>query len=274
MSKDDFGDRMKKYEMMEAGRKLMPRLPIIVRLDGKCFSKFTKGLNRPYDKRMSRLMIETTKALVAETNALIGYTQSDEISLVIYSDSEKSQVYYDGRIQKIIGDLAAFATGIFNNLLDQYIPEKKSNNPMKFPRFDCRVWNVPDKTEAANAILWREKDASKNSISMAARSFYSHKELHLKTSNEMQDMLMNKGINWNDYPSFFKRGTFIQRQRKLMPYSKEEIDKLPQKHQARSNPDLVIERWIINEIKMPKFSSVLNREEVIFNGSEPIVNTI
>ena len=127
MSKDDidiFGSRMKEYEGCEAKRMLMPLLPALARLDGKCFSGFTKGLDRPYDIRMSNLMVETTSALVEETNALIGYTQSDEITLVMYNNSQKSQIYYNGRIQKMIGDLAAYATGVFNRLLPNYIPEK------------------------------------------------------------------------------------------------------------------------------------------------------
>ena len=90
--KDQLGNRMKEYEMTEAGRMLMPLLPVMIRLDGKCFSKFTKGLVRPYDIGMSTMMIETTKALVEETNAKIGYTQSDEISLVLFSDTDESKV--------------------------------------------------------------------------------------------------------------------------------------------------------------------------------------
>lgn len=269
--KDQFGDRMKLYEGMEAQRRLMPRLPVVIRLDGKCFSKFTKGLKRPYDERMSRLMVETTKALVAETNALMGYTQSDEISLVLYSDSEKSQIYYDGRIQKMVGDLAAFATGVFNRLLPFYIPEKVSSDPLVFPRFDCRVWNVPDKVEAVNSILWREQDATKNSISMAARSVYSHKQVDGKKGCEKQEMLFAKGINWNDYPAFFKRGSFIQKRVVKKKFTTEEMKKLPPKHEARVNPDLTVERTVIEEVDMPKFSSVLNRVEVVFEGATPIV---
>lgn len=271
MHADDFGDRMKSYEMREAGRKLMTRLPAICRLDGKCFSKFTKGLERPYDERMSRLMIGVTKALVAETNALMGYTQSDEISLVLYSDSEKSQIYYDGRIQKMVGDLAAFATGVFNRLLRRYIPEKVSSDPLVFPRFDCRVWNVPDKVEATNTILWREQDATKNSISMAAHEYYSHNFLQNKNGVEKQELLWKKGINWNNYPAFFKRGTFVQRRKVKKKFSPEDLEKLPPLHEARKNPDLVIERTVIEEIDMPKFSSVSNRVEVIFDGAKPVV---
>jgi len=269
MKNDEFGNRMKLYEMAEAGRKLTPLLPICVRLDGKCFSSFTKGLKRPYDERLSKLMVEVTKALVEETNALIGYTQSDEISLIIYSDSFKNQVYYDGRIQKIIGDLAAFATGLFNRLLPKYIPEKVSDDPYKFPRFDCRVWNVPTKIEAANTILWREQDAFRNSVSGAACCYYSDKELENKNSDEKQEMLFSKGINYNNYPSHFKRGTFIQRRKLVRKFTITELEELPPKHMARTNPNLECERSEISVVDMPIFSSVINRVEVIFNGETP-----
>jgi tRNA(His) 5'-end guanylyltransferase len=247
----------------------MPRLPVNIRLDGKCFSKFTKGLKRPYDKRMSRLMVELTKALVIETNALIGYTQSDEISLVLYSSSDKSQIYYDGRIQKMVGDLAAFATGVFNNLLPKYIPEKVSKDPLVFPRFDCRVWNTPDKTEAVNQILWREQDATKNSISMAASEVSSHKNLLGKSGSEKQEILFEKGINWSKYPNFFKRGTFVQKRIVEKKLEQNEIDNLPILHEAIRNPNLVIKRSEIRTLDMPSFSTVTNRIGVIFNGEDP-----
>jgi len=266
MKNDDFGDRMKEYEGVEAQRKLMPLLPICVRLDGKGFSKFTKGLKRPYDDRMSRLMIDTTKALVQEANALVGYTQSDEISLIVYSPTRKSQVYFGGRIQKIVGDLAAFASLYFNRELPYYLPEKKG----KMPRFYCRVWNVPTKLEATNTILWREQDATKNSISMAASHYYSHKQLHLKNGKDKQDMLMEKGVNWNDYPSFFKRGVFIRKEAVTRAFTSDELYRLPAKHQARTNPDLQIERQEIREVDMPSFGKVKNRVEVLFEGAVPI----
>ncbi len=104
---DAMGDRMKDFEMMEAGRRFMPLLPIVARLDGKGFSKFTNGLARPYDERLSNLMVETVKYLVQESNAVMGYTQSDEITLAWYSDTIESQIYFDGRIQKMVSVLAA-----------------------------------------------------------------------------------------------------------------------------------------------------------------------
>jgi tRNA(His) guanylyltransferase len=266
---DSFGDRMKMYENSEAGRRFMPLLPVCARLDGKTFHTFTHGLERPFDPRLTELMRQTTKYLVETTGASIGYTQSDEISLVWYSFEFKSQIYFDGRIQKMASVLAAMTTAYFNKYLPEFLPEKSDAMPL----FDCRVWQVPTLEEAANTFLWREVDAKKNSISMAARHYYSHRELHQKTGNEMQEMLFQKGVNWNDYPNHFKRGTFVQRHKLVRGFSAEELEQLPPKHQAHNKPDLVIERTEVRFLEMPPFSKVLNRVAVIFEGAAPEVQT-
>lgn len=262
---DALGDRMKNYENQTCGINLIPRIPVIARLDGKGFSKFTKGLKRPYDERLSNLMVETTKYLVKETNANCGYTQSDEITLVWYTDKNDSSIYFNGRLFKMLTDLSAMASVFFNSKLVEYLPEKAD----KMPRFDARVYNVPTLDEAVNSFLWREIDATKNSISMAAQSFYSHTELMGKNSSDKQEMLFQKGINWNDYPTFFKRGTYIQRKRVFIPFSKDEIDKLPSRHNARKNPNFIVERWVIDRVEMPPLNRIENSVDVIIWGKEP-----
>lgn len=280
---DAMGDRMKMYEMTEAGRKFMPLLPVIARLDGKGFSKFTKGLARPYDKRLSDLMVAVTTHLVRDTNAACGYTQSDEITLAWYSSSIDSQIYFDGRIQKMVSVLAAKCSVAFSHLMPQFIPEKDNYGdgdfippvPLdKLPVFDCRVWQVPTLEEGANAFLWREFDATKNSISMAAQEHYSHNELMEKNGNEKQEMLWQKGINWNDYPEFFKRGSYVQRRVVKAKLTADDLANLPEKHHARQNPDLEFERTEYRRIDMPPFNRVANRVGVIFSGEEPVTDAV
>jgi tRNA(His) guanylyltransferase len=271
MKNDDLGDRMKMYEGMEAGRRFIPTLPIIARLDGRGFSKFTKGLNRPYDESMSAAMIETTIALVEKTGACMGYTQSDEITLAWHSRDVDSQVFFDGRIQKMTSQLAAIGTlEFFKQVQMRMAPEYEYKNPT----FDARVWNVPNRTEGANAFLWREWDATKNSISMAASHYYSHKELMGKNGSQKQDMLHAKGVNWNDYPDFFKRGRFVGKAVFTKKFSQAELEALPPMHEARSNPDLEYTRSSILPMMMPPFSKVMNREDVIFEGAKPIVTSV
>lgn len=262
----NLGDRIKLYESQTTANSLIPLLPICCRIDGRSFSNFTKGLERPYDERLSNLMIDTTIFLLKETNANCGYVQSDEISLIWYVDNIESSTFFDGKLFKMSSILPSIATSFFVKNLEKYLPEKSN----KFPTFDCRVFNVPTLEEAANYILWRELDATKNSISMAAQNYYSHKDLMSKNSSEKQELLFQKGINWNDYPSFFKRGTYIQRKRVMSKFSKEELEKLPPKHNARLNPELEIERWVIQKIELPPLSKVKNRVGVIIFGEDAI----
>lgn len=267
---DMFGNRMKEYEGVESKRKFIPMLPVLARLDGKSFHNWTKGCKRPFDLEFINLMQEVTKFLVEETNAKIGYVQSDEISLVWYSDNYESEIWFNGRIQKMNSVLSSMCTAKFNQLIPSFLPSKKE----KLAYFDCRVWQVPNLMEASNVFLWREQDCTKNAISMAAQSMFSHKSLQGLSGKQMQEkMFQEKGINFNDYPNCAKRGTFIQRKTIKSKLDKKEISSLPEKHKARQNPDIVIERSKIEILDMPKFGSVKNRVEVIFNGEEPVIET-
>jgi tRNA(His) guanylyltransferase len=266
---DKLGDRMKMYEGIATERKLIPLLPIMVRLDGRSFSKFTKGMKKPYDETMVKMMGETTKFLIEETNANLGYTQSDEISLVIFSDSTKSQTFFNGKIFKLVSTLAALTSVKFYEQVSIYMPEKAK----MFPTFDCRVWNVPNLDEAANTILWRENDATKNSIFSAAHCHFSRSELHGKNRNQMQELLFQKGINWNDYPDFFKRGQYFCKDVEYRKFTQNEMESLPKKHEARKNPDLKIKRNVIKQLNFGKLSSMENRVEVLFMGYKPIYKT-
>lgn len=267
MKNTAFGDRLKTYEGIEANRTLIPLLPVMARLDGRAFHTFCRGLRKPYDPRMTRLMAEVTAYLVDETNALAGYCQSDEISLVWLSTDPKSQILFNGRVQKLVSILAALATAKFNQLLPKHLPEKAGVMPV----FDCRVWNVPNKMEAANTFLWREADATRNAVNAAGQANFSHKELQGKHPGQVQEMLWSqKGINFNDYPAEFKRGVWVRKVRVQKPFTAEEIEKLPQRHAARTNPGLLVERWELQEIDMLPFGRVANRVEVLFDGVAPV----
>jgi tRNA(His) guanylyltransferase len=267
MSKDDLGDRMKLYEGMEAARRFMPRLPIVARMDGRGFSKFTKGMLRPYDQRMQEAMLNTTKRLMEETHACMGYTQSDEITLAWYATGARERIWFDGRVAKMTSQTAALATIYFYEEVLKLMPEFAP----RLPTFDSRVWVCPTLEEAANAFLWRERDATKNSVSMAASSVYSHNELYRKTTNQQKDMLMEKGINWNNYSSVFKRGAFFQRKTVEGIVDCEELAELPPLHKAHSDPNFAFQRSRIMQIEMPVFDKVTNRADVIFKGAEPIL---
>jgi tRNA(His) 5'-end guanylyltransferase len=209
------GDRIKLYEKAETTEKFMPLLPIYARIDGRSFSNFTKSMKKPYDENMSVIMKEVTKYLVKETGACIGYTQSDEISLVYLQKSFESDVFFSGKKQKMVSVLSALATAKFVELALKEYPEQCAKS---LPVFDCRMFQLPSKIEAVNCFVWRNQDAVRNSISMAAYANFSHSSLQGKSTNDKLDMLLvEKGINWNEYPKFFKEGSFFQR----VTYTKE-----------------------------------------------------
>lgn len=225
---------MKRYEMVEAKRKFMPLLPIIVRIDGKCFHNWTDNLDRPFDSRLHCIMMETTAALVRATGAVVGYTQSDEISLILYSGDYKSQVYFDGRISKIVSVIASIATCSFNHLVQSWIPE----NAGLHAYFDTRAWQVPNKIEATNTILWRENDCTKNSLQMLARHYFSHKQLHGLGRAQIHELLHAEGVN--SCPTWFKRGSYVR-------------------------------GGDIEELNLPPLATIANRVEVLFDGAYPAI---
>lgn len=265
---DALGDRMKMYEMAEAGRKAMPKLPILLRADGKAFHSFTSRMKRtpeePYHKGLSDLMIHTMLKAVEFTNARVGYTQSDEISLIILP-REREEAIFGGRFQKLTSIVAAKISVEFAKAMSSFGVEGKGT-----PLFDCRAWNVPNEMEAVNAVLWREQDAMKNSIQMAARTLFSHAEVQDKNSKQLQEMMFQKGINWNDYPAFFKRGTYGRRVFVYGTFSKEELEDLPPKHRAHTDPNLTFERSQIQQVTFPVLSRVVNKVDVLLNGMPPV----
>lgn len=265
---DSLGDRMKFYENCAgADQRFMPLLPVVARLDGKTFSTFTKSLKKPHDERLTNLMVATTTYLVTETNARIGYTQSDEITLIWHSESFDSEIFFDGRLFKMISILAAKCSVFFNTNLPKFLPEKAGVMPV----FDSRVWTVPNRMEAINALVWREQDATRNSIQSAGQANFSHNELHGVSCDQIQEMLFqHANINWNDYPVFFKRGTYVQRHTVARPFNAVELEKLPPKHAARANPSLVVERREIRSLEMPPITKVINQEAVVFEGADPL----
>jgi tRNA(His) guanylyltransferase len=262
----DFGSRMKFYEGFETERCLMPLLPVLARMDGVNFHEYTRDMDRPFDANLSSLMIDLSTWLIEEFHALVAYTQSDEITLGWNQEEFREQLKYGGRIQKLNSVLAAKTSVAFNRLRPNYLPKKGD------AYFDARVWNVPNEVEAANVFLWREQDATRNSVQMAGRAYFSHGEMMHKNNSEVQEMLFSKkGINWNNYESRFKRGTFILRRKALSKF--ENIEELPKNHAARKNPDLMIERTKYIKYDMPPFGKVTNRDGVLFFGEEPKTNS-
>lgn len=229
--RDSLGDRMKENYENRAKTYLVRRMPVIIRLDGKAFHTFTCGFDKPFDKVMMKTMQQTTLKLCQEIQGCVfGYTQSDEITLVLvdYNDID-TDAWFDYSIQKICSVAASMCTLYFNkyfisnccneisDIEDKAEPTEKEQKliktyeraMLKGAMFDARVFNIPVE-EVTNCVLWRQQDATRNSISSLAQSKFSYKELHGKNSSQMQDMLMEKfGINWNNFTIPEKRGTAV-----------------------------------------------------------------
>ena len=266
---EDFGSRMKMYETMGMCMPVVfPLMPVIARLDGKAFHSFCRGMVKPFDEDLAQLMRATMYFLFEQTNPLIAYTQSDEITLVWFTDDVRSQIFMNGKRHKMESILAGWASAYFVKHLAMYLPDKTN----QMACFDCRAYNVPNQMEGANTVLWRERDATRNSILSAGQSVYSHSQLQNKNTDQVQEMLHKRGINWNDYPAWAKRGQWMQKRRVVRPFTTNEINKLPAKHEARANPNLEVERWEIRDIDMPPFGRVTNRVGVVFEGEDPRVS--
>lgn len=262
------GDWCKWLEKNFSNEQMIPTLPVIVRLDGNNFHNWTKGLERPFDTKLTQLMVETTKFLVQETNAVIGYTQSDEITLILYSSDRKSAIYNEGKKQKILSKLSAKCVNFFNEKRKEILP-----NHDKVAIFDCRIYQTPNLHDACVQLLWRENDATKNSISMLAQSLFSQQQLKNLNGNQLQDkMMVEKTVNWNDLETKLKRGTYVKRVKTSKPFSADELKDLPLMHQAHKNPNLIIERAFVKEIEYPIFSKISNKVDVIFFDAEPILD--
>jgi tRNA(His) guanylyltransferase len=225
-------------------------------------------MKRPYEQGMSTAMIETARYLVQEMTAIVGYTQSDEITLAWFESSQSASDYaFNGRFQKLASVLAGMASARFGKLVLEHLPKKTDETP----HFDCRVWQVPTLDDAADVFIWREDDAVKNSITMAAGVYYTDAELEGKNSSVKQEMLWQKGVNWNDFPSFFKRGTYVQRRTHDRPLADDERERIPEAH--RPPVGATFQRTSVVEIGMPPVRKIANLSEVLFERAEPILKS-
>ena len=239
---DSLGDRMKRYENISRNY-LTRRIPVIIRLDGKAFHTFTKGMRKPFDRVLMAAMQDTMKYLCENIQGCVfGYTQSDEITLVLTDyKTLTTDAWFGYNIQKVVSVAASMATMAFNKFFENYVAEwTKVTFPTNYlghslreantdffadlrlkekyysaisrgALFDTRVFSIP-KEEVCNCLIWRQQDATRNSIEAVGQAYFSHKELDRKSCNMIQEMLwQEKGINWNDFPTDCKSGSACYR---------------------------------------------------------------
>ena len=211
---DALGTRMKGYESVSRNF-LTRRVPAIIRIDGKAFHTFTRGMEKPFDKRLMEAMQGTMQFLCKNIQGCVfGYTQSDEITLVLTDyASVSTSAWFDYNVQKMCSLAASMATLEFNRRIREY-PELAEKFDLAM--FYARAFSLP-KEEVCNCLIWRQKDATRNSIESVGQAHFSHKELQRKTCNEVQEMLWSqRDINWNDLPIECKRGPRLCRIRETL----------------------------------------------------------
>jgi tRNA(His) 5'-end guanylyltransferase len=321
----------------------MPGLPLVARIDGRSFSRFTSGMRRPFDQEMADLMVETAKYVVSNVSgARVAMTQSDEINVVIdpfgtpsaaevlrrlegylanlgededdcgqgtfdggarpdddpgFMDrhdfdgarevdfvettaavrgwieeirasrrvpEQAVEFMFGGRLFKLTSVIAAMATARFLTGAVRLWPDRCAR---QLPLFDCRVFEVPSREEAVNVLLWREADATKNAVSMAARAHFPHSRLQGKSGSQMREMLMlEHGVNFDDYPARFKRGAYVQRRTVARELDASVLSGIPEGRRP-SGPVFRNETVVLD---MPPLRQVPNRVEVLLDGAEPV----
>lgn len=225
----DLGDRMKLYEGVTRSR-LIPKVPVMIRMDGKAFHSITRGCKKPFDETFSGYMLATAQALCSEiAGCKIAYVQSDEISLLLTDyENRDTQGWFDYDLQKLVSVSASLAGARFT--IERGVPAA----------FDSRAWNLPAH-EVVNCFIWRQQDATRNSILGLAQAHFSHKQLQGKNVSQLQDMLMEeKGVNWNDCATIQKRGACVV---------KEQFE-----HVGESGEVAIRSRWVVDR-EIPVFTA-------------------
>ena len=227
------GTRMRGYEHVTRTH-LPHRIPAIIRVDGKAFHSFTKGLRKPFDDFFRNIMQLTMQYMCENVQGCVfGYTQSDEISLLLTDyETIATDAWFDYTIQKMCSVAASMATLAFNKFwaeefqaqiehwdreddgtmdeeMEKWVWEYLVNTiqPKLFTAmFDARVFSIP-KDEVCNYFIWRQQDATRNSIETVGQTYFSQKDLNGRSQNEIQEILWQQhSINWNTYPIAYKRG--------------------------------------------------------------------
>lgn len=200
MSSDglSIGNRMKIYESVSAWT-LPRRIPVIIRLDGRAFHTVTrKRFGKSWSMEFVEQMIETAKAVITDVQGCdFCYCQSDEISFLLTDyKTIRTDAWFGYDARKMISISASLAASVFSRLYGKNVC------------FDSRCFSLPQ-DEVVNYFIWRQIDATRNAIQMSGREYYSHKELHQKSCNDIQELLFQKGVNFDKYPIVRKRGFCI-----------------------------------------------------------------
>lgn len=226
MKSDALGTRCKRYEA-SSKQLLVPRTPVLARIDGRAFHTFCRGLAKPYDVDFHACMWAAAMAVCKDiAGCKIAYVQSDEINLLVTDYEAINQGnHFDYEVPKLCSTAAATASVVFLAEFYKRFPDRATRmlqTGRGLPTFDARFYNVP-REDVANLFLWRQRDAERNSLSMQAQAHYSTSELHGQGKAAKHDLLHEKGINWSHLPTPRKRGVCIVRETYEVPRTRPAI---------------------------------------------------
>ena len=254
MSKDALSVRQKEFYEKRTRTLLPRRTYTIIRLDGRAFHTYVRGLNKPFDEDLIEAMDSTAIYLCKNIQgAKLAYVQSDEITIVMTDfDTLQTDAWFDGEVQKIVSVSASMATREFNRV--RIIQQLANGIDIKYilngklAEFDSRVFTIPFKEEVLNNIIWRQRDCVRNSISSVAQSLFSHTQLTGKNQSDMQEMCFEKGVNWNDFPEKQKRGRVIVKRQINYPSKNGGEPYIRNEWKSIAAPDFNKDRSLFDEI--------------------------
>lgn len=207
MNNQSLSNRMKRYEQ-SAKHALIPNMPVVVRVDGKSFRSFTKQFNnRPFDDGMNDAMVSALRRLMFESqNCIVGYTHSDEMSVIMYDNQIGTDTWFGNDLQKIASVSAAAVTAAFNDYLATNVAKEVR---FRLGLFDARAFNIPEH-EIINYLIWRQSDCKTNSVNVLGRHYFSHKQLHGLSARDVQQKLFDEaGVDWEQIDNWKRLGTAL-----------------------------------------------------------------
>lgn len=259
---DPLGEKIKSFENKEAKRKIKKDLPLIVRVDGRSFSTYTRNFSKPFDARISTAMEKSASIVLRDFKFDIAYTQSDEITFILLGkDSAEYTPIFDGKYQKIVSTVAGLTSAAFNFYINQ-----ERINPLAFPHFDARAFQVSEIDDAIDVIQWRAEDGERNAISMIAQSIFTHKQLQRVNTKTMISMINDKSLKkYVDYESRYRYGIFLRNEKYEYQLTDDELERIP-KNQIPEN-NIVIRSKIVSITLPDSFNKMTNKREFLFAKS-------
>jgi tRNA(His) guanylyltransferase len=204
--------RLRVYETVH-DQCVLPGLYIVTRLDGRNFSRLTAelALEKPFDAGFRDHMVATTRHLMqCGLRVVYGYTQSDEISLLLHRDEDA----FGRKERKLNSVLAGEASAALALALGRACV------------FDCRVAQLPTLAVVGDYFRWRQEDAHRNALNghcywLLRRQGQSEQQAHAfllgKSARAKHELLFTNGLNYNDLPAWQKRGVGVYWERCEQP---------------------------------------------------------